>query len=97
LPPIVEAAVYFLSSEALANVAKYASATHATISAEIRGHSLWVEVIDDGVGGANLSGGTGILGLADRVEALAGSFQLESRPGHGTCLIAEIPLWGQGS
>jgi signal transduction histidine kinase len=97
LPPAVEAAVYFLSSEALANVAKYASATHATISVEIRGHSLWVEVIDDGVGGANLSGGTGILGLADRVEALAGSFRLESRPGHGTRLIAEIPLWGQGS
>jgi signal transduction histidine kinase len=97
LPPAVEAAVYFLSSEALANVAKYASATHARISVEIRGHVLWVEVVDDGVGGANLSGGTGMLGLADRVEALAGSFRVDSPPGHGTRLVAEIPLWGEGS
>jgi signal transduction histidine kinase len=96
LPPGVEAAVYFLASEALANVAKYASATHATISVEIRDQALWVEVIDDGVGGANVSRGTGMLGLADRVEALAGSFRVESRPGQGTRLVAEIPLQGDG-
>jgi signal transduction histidine kinase len=94
LPPGVEAAVYFLSSEALANVAKYASATRATISVEIRDHALWVEITDDGVGGADLSGGTGMLGLADRVEALAGSFRVESPPGQGTRLLAEIPLTG---
>jgi signal transduction histidine kinase len=94
LPPAVEAAVYFLSSEALANVAKYASASQATITVEIRDHALWVEVIDDGVGGANVSGGTGMLGLVDRVEALAGSFRVESRPGRGTRLVAEIPLSG---
>ena len=61
---------------------------------EIRDHALWVDVIDDGVGGATLSGGTGMLGLADRVEALAGSFRVESRPGQGTRLVAEIPLPG---
>src|SRR5207247_3297551 len=97
LPPGVEAAVYFLCSEGLANVAKYASATRAVISAEVHDNALRVEVTDDGVGGADLSGGTGMLGLADRVEALGGVFHLESPPGRGTRLIAEIPLPRDGS
>lgn len=97
LPPGVEAAVYFLCSEGLANIAKYASATCAVISVKIDHNALWVKITDDGVGGADLSGGTGILGLADRVEALGGSFRVESPPGHGTRLVAEIPLPGQGT
>jgi signal transduction histidine kinase len=97
LPPRVEAAVYFLSSEGLANIAKYASATRAVISVELHHDALWVEIRDDGVGGADLSGGTGMLGLADRVEALGGAFRVESPPGHGTRLVAEIPLRGDGS
>jgi signal transduction histidine kinase len=95
LAPGVEAAVYFLCSEGLANIAKYASATGASISVEIRSNALWVEINDDGLGGADLSGGTGMLGLADRVEALGGSFRVESPPGHGTRLTAEIPISGE--
>jgi signal transduction histidine kinase len=94
LAPGVQAAVYFLCSEGLANIAKYASATRAVISVEVLHDVLLVEIADDGVGGADLSGGTGMLGLADRVEALGGSFRVESPPGHGTRLHAEIPLQG---
>jgi signal transduction histidine kinase len=97
LAPGVEAAIYFLCSEGLANIAKYASATRAEISVEIHHNALWVEITDDGVGGADLSGGTGMLGLADRVEALGGSFRVESPPGHGTRLSAEIPIRDEGS
>ncbi|TMK87430.1 MAG: hypothetical protein E6G44_00045, partial [Actinobacteria bacterium] len=68
LSPGVQAAVYFLCSEGLANIAKYASASRAVISVEIRDRILAVGITDDGVGGADLSGGTGMLGLADRVE-----------------------------
>jgi signal transduction histidine kinase len=95
LPPGVEAAVYFVCSEGLANVAKYAVATRVVISVQIHGNALLVEIIDDGVGGADLSHGTGLRGLADRVEALGGEFRVDSTSGRGTRLICEIPVDGR--
>ena len=87
----VEAAAYFVASEGLANVVKHAGAGRATISARQRNGSLLVEVADDGVGGAGLDGGSGLRGLADRVEALGGALAVESPAGGGTRLQAEIP------
>jgi signal transduction histidine kinase len=91
LPPTVEAAVYFICSEALANVAKHAQASHAAIRVEGRAGLVVVQVEDDGVGGADLAG-SGLRGLADRVEALRGRLRVESPPGGGTRLVAEIPF-----
>ena len=92
LSPAVEATAYFVVSEALANVAKYASATRATVTAECPGDSLRVEVADDGVGGADPGTGSGLRGLADRVAALGGSLSIVSPTGGGTRVVAEIPL-----
>jgi signal transduction histidine kinase len=92
LPQTVEATAYFVVSEALANVTKYASATHASVGADCRGDMLHVEVGDDGVGGADASRGTGIRGLQDRVAALGGRVTIDSPPGRGTIVIAEIPI-----
>ena len=92
LSPAIEATAYFVISEALANVAKYASATHATVGAECRGPSLHIEVADDGVGGADPSRGSGIRGLQDRVAAIGGHITIESPRGQGTLVVAEIPI-----
>jgi len=91
LPAPAEAAAYFLVSEALANVAKYARATRVRISVAHAEGRLLVDVDDDGVGGADPSRGSGLRGLADRVHALDGRLALDSPPGHGTHLHAEIP------
>ena len=79
-------------SEALANVAKYASATSASVGAECRGNTLHVEVGDDGVGGVDATRGSGIRGLEDRVSALGGRLTVESPAGAGTRIVAEIPI-----
>ncbi len=92
LPPAVEIAVYYVVAEALTNVAKYANATHATVSVEVAGPLVVVEVADDGIGGADVASGSGLRGLSDRVAALDGRLKLESPPGSGTRLHAEIPL-----
>jgi signal transduction histidine kinase len=92
LPPPVEIAVYFVVAEALTNVAKYARATAATVSITTGGGRVRVDVADDGVGGANAAGGSGLRGLSDRVAALDGRLDLDSPPGEGTRLRAEIPL-----
>jgi signal transduction histidine kinase len=92
LSPAVEATAYFVVSEALANVAKYASATRANIGADCLGSTLRVEVGDDGVGGADGSRGTGIRGLQDRVAALGGRLTIDSPAGQGTLVVAEIPI-----
>jgi signal transduction histidine kinase len=89
--PAVEATVYFLVSEALANVAKHAEATRARVSVDRGGDRLGVEVTDDGVGGAAMNGGSGLRGLADRVEAVGGRIDVQSRSGSGTVVRAEIP------
>lgn len=92
LPAAVEATAYFIVSEALANIAKYSSATAASISVERDEAALRVVVGDDGVGGADESRGTGIRGLHDRVNALGGRLTVDSPPGQGTLLVAEIPI-----
>jgi signal transduction histidine kinase len=92
LPGAVEAAAYFVVSECLANIGKHASAETATVAVSVRDGRLTVEVSDDGVGGAELDGGSGIQGLADRVGALSGSLVVDSPPGAGTRVTAVIPL-----
>jgi signal transduction histidine kinase len=92
LEPAVEAAVYYLCSEALTNVAKHAQASQAAINVERRAGLVAVEIFDDGVGRADPARGSGLRGLADRVEALQGRLRVESPPGGGTHLLAEIPL-----
>jgi signal transduction histidine kinase len=94
LPETVEAAAYFVVSEALANVAKYAQARSATVAIARRDGSLSVTVSDDGIGGADPEHGSGLLGLGDRVAAVGGSFRVESPPGVGTRVVAEIPFDG---
>jgi PAS domain S-box-containing protein len=91
LPEPVEAATYYLIAEALTNVAKYARASRAHIRVEPRDSGVVVEVSDDGIGGADPANGSGLCGLADRVEALGGSLQVNSPAGGGTTLRAEIP------
>jgi signal transduction histidine kinase len=92
LPPPVEIAAYFVVSEALANVAKYAHATHATVALRRANGNLMVEVADNGIGGASASEGSGLRGLADRVAALDGTLSLDSPSGRGTRLRAKIPV-----
>jgi signal transduction histidine kinase len=79
-------------SEALTNTAKHARASHARIAVEERDRRLRVSIRDDGVGGADLAGGSGLLGLGDRVHALDGSLDVDSRPGRGTAIVAELPM-----
>jgi signal transduction histidine kinase len=92
LPEEVEAAVYFLCSEAFANVAKYASASSVAVSVAVSDGVVRVEIADDGVGGADPARGSGLRGLADRLEALGGTLTIKSIPGKGTRLIAKAPL-----
>jgi signal transduction histidine kinase len=91
LPAAVETAAYFVVSEALTNVSKYARAEHATVRVERVDGQLLVEVSDDGVGGADATDGSGLRGLADRVGALSGTFEVTSPPGRGTRLRAQLP------
>jgi signal transduction histidine kinase len=95
LAPQVEAGAYFTCSEGLANVAKYAAASQAALSVTSGAGRILIVVSDDGVGGAEPATGTGLRGLADRIETLGGTFRVDSTPGLGTRLAAEIPLGGQ--
>jgi len=92
LPEAIEAAAYYVVAEALTNVSKYAQASAAEVDVGLRDGSLVIEVADDGIGGADPSSGSGLRGLADRVEALGGQLDVASPAGHGTVLRAEIPL-----
>ena len=92
LPPAVEAATYYVVAESLTNCAKYAEASVVEVRVVRRYGVARVEVADDGVGGADVSRGSGLRGLADRVEALDGRLGVESRPSQGTSVWAEIPL-----
>jgi signal transduction histidine kinase len=92
LPDPVEAAAYFVVSECLANIGKHSEATSATVSVRADDGHLVVAVADDGVGGASLTGGSGMQGLEDRVGALSGALTVESPPGEGTRVVATIPL-----
>jgi signal transduction histidine kinase len=87
----VEAAAYFLVSESLANCSKYAHASAVRVSITRQDGSAVVDIDDDGVGGADPACGSGLRGLSDRVQALDGTFRVESPAGHGTHVHAEIP------
>jgi len=88
----IEVAAYFVASEALANAAKHSEASRIDVSLAQRDRSLVLSIRDDGVGGADAAGGSGLVGLTDRVEALGGSIRVSSRPGEGTQITAELPL-----
>ena len=92
LPTTVEAAAYYVIAEALTNVAKYAKASVARVQVSRENGRALVEVSDDGVGGANAAGGSGLRGLADRVEALDGTLEVESPLGGGTRISAQLPV-----
>jgi signal transduction histidine kinase len=94
LPEPVEVAAHYVVSEALTNAAKHASASSVHIGVDVQGRVLRVAVRDDGIGGAHPARGSGLLGLKDRVEAIGGTIVLESHPGAGTSLAAELPLDG---
>jgi len=91
LPSPIESTAYFVVAESLANAAKYARASAITVCAEQTEDRMRVEVVDDGVGGADLRGGSGLQGLADRVGALDGYFEIQSPAGGGTRVTALIP------
>jgi signal transduction histidine kinase len=91
LPEQVELAAYFVACEALANVARYAQATEASVRVARRDGLAVIEIADDGIGGADEAAGTGLQGLADRVAALDGTLRILSPPGAGTVVTAELP------
>lgn len=91
-PEAIESTAYFVASEALANVAKYAQASQASVALETRDGRVVLEVVDDGVGGAHLGAGSGLMGLVDRVEAVGGSLAVDSPPGAGTTVRAVLPV-----
>jgi signal transduction histidine kinase len=91
LPPAVESAAYFVIAEALTNVAKYAHASAAEVSVRREDGHVVIDVSDDGIGGADAAQGSGLRGIADRVAALDGRVRLDSPPGKGTLVRAELP------
>jgi signal transduction histidine kinase len=91
-PEPIEVAAYYVVCEALTNTAKHARASHAHVAVEKRDNRLHLSVSDDGVGGADPERGSGLVGLRDRVQALDGSIEVNSHPGHGTAIVAELPL-----
>jgi signal transduction histidine kinase len=95
LAPDVAAACYFFCSEALANIAKHASASKVRVAIGSDDGRIIVTVEDDGVGGADASLGSGLRGLSDRLESVGGRLEVRSVRGHGTRLAAEIPLGGE--
>jgi signal transduction histidine kinase len=105
LPERVEIAAYYVVSEALTNAAKQARASTMLVAVHTDpaddGAILWLEVRDDGCGGADLSCGSGLVGLKDRVEALGGRIKIESPVGHGTSARVALPIpgesWGNGT
>jgi signal transduction histidine kinase len=92
LPQPVETAAYYVVAEALANATKHASASVAEVQVEMRDGTLHVSIRDDGVGGADPSQGSGLLGLIDRVEALGGTIAVTSPPGQGTSMVLDLPV-----
>jgi len=91
LPGVIETAVYYVCSEALANVVKHARASYVEVRVQSERDAVTVLVADDGIGGADPAAGSGLKGVADRVEALGGRLVVQSPAGSGTRLLAEIP------
>ena len=96
LPEPVEAGAYYVVSEMLANAAKHARATVVQVDAQASGGALRLRVRDNGVGGASLTRGSGLVGLKDRIEALGGTLSVHSPAGHGTTLCCELPVTAGG-
>ena len=92
LPEPVEVSAYYIAAEALINVAKHARASSVSVEVKVVGEVLRVAVRDDGCGGADFTGGTGLVGLKDRVEAIGGRIFLDSPRGAGTSLRVELPI-----
>jgi signal transduction histidine kinase len=92
LPAPIEAATYYVVAEAVTNAVKHAEASAIDVSVTVPNGCVVVEICDDGVGGADPSGGSGLSGLADRVAALDGTLRVESAAAGGTRVVAEIPL-----
>jgi signal transduction histidine kinase len=92
LPENIEATAYYIVSEALTNVVKHAQATMAKVDMTLVGKTLKFEITDDGRGGADPSGGSGILGLRDRAETVGGTLFVIHPPGKGTVVTAQLPL-----
>jgi signal transduction histidine kinase len=95
LPAALEAAAYFIVAEALTNTVKHADAASAQVAAVVDGSMLRLVVRDDGVGGAQSDGGSGLLGLRDRVAAVNGELRIHSPPGEGTVIAATLPVPAQ--
>jgi signal transduction histidine kinase len=93
----IEAAAYFVVSEALTNVAKYAEAETVSVDVRSAGGSLLLTIADDGIGGAELGRGSGLRGLVDRVQAVGGTLDVRSPPGRGTRLSIQLPTQVLGS
>ena len=91
LPEQLEVAAYYVASESLTNAAKHAQASRVSVEVGVADDTLIVEIVDDGIGGADSERGTGLRGLADRVETLNGRLRIWSAPGNGTRVRAEIP------
>ena len=96
LPEPVEVASYYVVSEALTNAAKHARASELQVDAETENGVVRLSISDDGVGGADPTAGSGLVGLKDRVEALGGDLSISSTPGEGTALHATIPIHPRG-
>jgi signal transduction histidine kinase len=92
LPEPVEVAAYYVVSEALTNCAKHAHASAARVGVGLRDGAVGLSIVDDGVGGADPRGGSGLIGLADRVDAIGGRIEVTSPPGRGTTLRATLPF-----
>jgi signal transduction histidine kinase len=92
LEPVVEAAIYFTVAESLANVAEHAGATQARVTVWRAGDAVLAEIVDDGVGGAAPADGSGLRGVADRLEALSGRLEVDSPRGAGTRVRAVVPV-----
>ena len=92
LPEQIELAAYFIVSESLTNANKYAGASAVEIRVALEAQAVLVEIVDDGRGGADPASGTGLRGLADRIEALDGRLEVDSRAGTGTRISARLPL-----
>jgi signal transduction histidine kinase len=88
----IEVAAYYVVAETLTNTTKHAEASRVEVTVELRDDRLWVYVRDDGVGGADPACGSGLVGLQDRIEAFGGTMTLDSPPGGGTTLVAQLPL-----
>ena len=96
LPAATEACAYYVVSEALTNVSKHARASLAQVGAAMDGAILRICVSDNGLGGADASRGTGLIGIDDRVQALGGTLSVSSRAGNGTTICCELPAAGIG-